>query len=118
MQSEGYAVLRPLNQKSQLPYRTPRFIRLILGDRHASRRLPTNVAMLHCPNAHATIRGNSSCQNASPCDPGRSFMTTSAPASRSASAQRAAFLRKNGSRVPATKYVRGIERGIITLGGR
>ena len=42
--------------------------------------------MLHFPNAHATIRGNSSCQNTSPCDPGRSLMTTSAPASRSASA--------------------------------
>jgi hypothetical protein len=55
------------------------------------------------PNAHATISGNSSFQNASPCPPSRSIMTTSAPFLRSATAQRVAFLRKNGSRVPATK---------------
>ena len=63
--------------------------------------------MDHRPNAHATISGNSSRQNAPPCDPTRSFMTTSAPASRSASAHRVAFSRKNGSCVPATRYVRG-----------
>ena len=39
-----------------------------------------HFAVLHCPNAHATISGNSSRQNASPCDPTRSVMTTSAPA--------------------------------------
>lgn len=38
------------------------------------------------PNAHATISGNSSLQNASPCDPTRWVMTTSAPAARNASA--------------------------------
>src|ERR1700745_2613460 len=37
--------------------------------------------MLHGPNAHATISGNSSRQNAPPCDPARSVITTSAPAS-------------------------------------
>ena len=76
-------------------------------DRHEARNRRPNTAMLHRPNAHATISGNSSCQNASPCDPTRSVMTTSAPASRSASAHRVAFSRKNGSSVPATRYVRG-----------
>jgi hypothetical protein len=69
------------------------------------------------PSAHATISGNSSFQNAPPCDPTRSVMTTSAPASRSAVAQRVAFSRKNGSSVPATRYARGSESG-ITAGGR
>jgi DNA polymerase III delta prime subunit len=46
---------------------------------------------VHRANAHATISGNSSRQNASPCDPARSVITTSAPASRSASAHRVAF---------------------------
>ena len=59
--------------------------------------------MLHGPNAHATISGNSSRQNAPPCDPTRSVISTSAPASRSATAQRVAFSRKNGSSVPATR---------------
>ena len=49
------------------------------------------------PNAHATISGNSSRHIASPCDPTRSLITTSAPASRSAAAHRVAFSRKNGS---------------------
>jgi hypothetical protein len=44
-------------------------------------------------------------------------MTTSAPASRSATAHRAAFSRKNGSSVPATRYTYGTVRG-ITSGGR
>ncbi len=35
-------------------------------------------------NAHSTIGGSSSFQNAPPCEPARSIMTTSAPASRSA----------------------------------
>src|SRR5215469_5433639 len=69
------------------------------------------------PNAHATISGNSCLQNASPCEPTRSFMTTSAPASRSASAHRVAFFRKNGSCLPATRYTRGSKLG-ITAGGR
>jgi hypothetical protein len=61
--------------------------------------------------------GNSCRQNASPCDPTRSVMTTSAPASRNAAAHRVAFSWKNGSSVPATKYARGSELG-ITTGGR
>src|SRR6266700_2757116 len=68
------------------------------------------------PNAHATISGNSFRQNAPPCDPVRSFMTTSAPASRSADAHLVAFSRKNGSCVPATRYVRGIRLGITSVG--
>src|SRR5262245_828026 len=69
------------------------------------------------PNAHATISGNSSAQNASPCEATRSVMTMSAPASRSATVHRVAFARKNGSSVPATRYTRG--RGLgITAGGR
>jgi len=68
------------------------------------------------PNAHATINRNSFRQNAPPCDPTRSFMTTSAPASRSAVAHLVAFLRKNGSCVPATRYVRGICLGIASVG--
>jgi Thiamine pyrophosphate enzyme, central domain len=58
---------------------------------------PSQEAMRHRPNAHATISGNSSRQNAPPCDPARSFMTTSASAPRSASAHLLAFSRKNGS---------------------
>src|ERR1700722_13229576 len=72
--------------------------------------------MHHRPNAHATISGNSSPQNAPPCDPARSFMTTSAPAPRSASAHLLALPRKNGSCVPATRYARGSGLG-ITPGG-
>jgi hypothetical protein len=72
--------------------------------------------MRHRPNAHATISGNSSRQNAPPCDPARSFMTTSASASRSASAHLLAFSRKNGSCVPATRYVRGSGLGIMPGG--
>ena len=59
--------------------------------------------MLHCPNAHFTIRGNSCSHNVSPCEPGRWCMTASAPASRRALAQRAVFSRTKGSRVPAIK---------------
>jgi hypothetical protein len=62
-----------------------------------------HFAVLHCPNAHATMSGNSSRQNASPCDPTRSVMTTSAPAPRRAVAHRVAFSRKKGSDVPATR---------------
>ncbi len=40
-------------------------------------------------------------------DAARSLITTSAPASRSAAAHRVALPRKNGSSVPATRYVRG-----------
>src|ERR1700722_19350502 len=58
------------------------------------------------------MSGNSSLQNAPPCDPTRSVMTTSAPASRSARAHRVAFSRKNGSCTPATRYARGSELGI------
>src|SRR5580700_1991169 len=54
------------------------------------------------PNAQATMRGNSSRQNGPPCVPGRSAITTSAPASRRASAHLLAFSTKNGSSVPAT----------------
>jgi len=63
--------------------------------------------MRHRPNAHATISGNSSRQNAPSCDPARSFMTAFAAASRSASAHLLAFSRKNGSCAPATSLVRG-----------
>ena len=70
----------------------------------------------HRPNAHATISGSSSCQNLSPCDPTRSVMTTSPPASRSAVAHRVALSRKNGSRVPATRYARGSELGMTAVG--
>jgi len=72
--------------------------------------------MRHLPNAHATISGNSSRQKAPPCNPARSFMTTSASASRSASAHLLAFSRKNGSCVPATRYVRGSGLGIMAGG--
>ena len=47
------------------------------------------------PNAESTIGGNSSFQNARPWEPARSVMTTSAPASRSASAHRLAMARRN-----------------------
>ena len=63
----------------------------------------TATAMLHRPNAHATIRGNSARHIASSCPATRSVMTTSAPASRSASAHRFALSRKKGSSVPATR---------------
>ena len=43
-------------------------------------------------------------------------MTTSAPASRSAAAHLVVFSRKNGSCVPATRYVRGIRLGITSVG--
>ena len=55
------------------------------------------------PNAQATISGNSAAQNGPPWSPTRSVILTSAPAFRRASAHRAAFARKNGSRVPATR---------------
>src|SRR5690349_20634244 len=48
------------------------------------------------PKAHAIISGNSARQNGPPCDPGRSFMTTSAPSLSRADFHRVAFLRKNG----------------------
>ncbi len=66
-----------------------------------NRRL--NAIIFHCPNAPATMSGNSSRQNAPPCEPVRSFMTTSAPASVSAADHRVAFSRKNGSCAPATR---------------
>ena len=62
-----------------------------------------NTALRHRPNAHATINGNSPRHSASPCDATRSLMTTSAPAPRSAAAQRDALSWKNGSKVPATR---------------
>ena len=62
-----------------------------------------NVVMRHRPNAHATISENSSRHIASSCDATRSLITTSAPALRSATAQRVALSRKNGSSVPATR---------------
>ena len=61
------------------------------------------------PNAHATISGNSSLQNASPCDPMRSVMTTSAPASRSASAHRVGVLEEERL-LPAGDEVRARQR--------
>lgn len=70
-------------------------------------RPPRRVACADCfphpSNAHATISGNSSRQNAPPCDPTRSSSTTSAPASRNACPHRVAFSRKNGSWRPATR---------------
>lgn len=92
--------------------RHSRWARLALGEADRDRH-----CVLHCPNAHATISGNSSRQNASPCDPTRSVMTTSAPAPPSTCGQRDAFSWKNGSSVPATRYVRGSEPGIMS-GGR
>lgn len=91
------------------------------AEKHGQRRAVVSnrrcdTEMRHRPNAHATISGNSSRQNAPPCDPARSFMTTSASASRSASAHLIAFSRKNGSCVPATRYARGSGFG-ITPGG-
>src|SRR5689334_12030863 len=47
----------------------------VLG--RARSTISTSDAQL--PNAHATIVGNSCLQNASPCDPTRVIMTTSAP---------------------------------------
>src|SRR5712691_4157450 len=61
----------------------------------------------HLPNAHATINGNSARHIAASCPATLSLITTSAAASRSAAAHRAALSRKNGSSVPATRYVRG-----------
>ena len=55
------------------------------------------------PNTQATMSGSSARQNAPPCEPSRSVITTSAPASRSASAQRVAFSRNHGSSVPPTR---------------
>ena len=69
------------------------------------------------PNAQATMSGSSSRQNGPPWSPTRSVMTTSARASRSASAHRVAFSAKNGSNVPATRYVRGNELA-MSPGGR
>lgn len=63
----------------------------------------SRACLLQHRNAQATISGNSACQNGSPWPPTRSVIMTSAPASRSASAQRVAFSRKNGSCVPATR---------------
>ena len=54
------------------------------------------------PKAHVTMSGNSRRQKASPCDPARTFITTSPPWSAKADAHRAAFSKKNGSWVPAT----------------
>src|ERR1700722_14035161 len=79
-----------------------------------SRRCDTE--MRYRPNAHATISGNSSRQKAPPCHPFLSFMATSASASRSASALLLAFSRKNGSCVPATRYMRGSGLGIMPGG--
>jgi hypothetical protein len=76
----------------------------VAGTRARDRR--SGSAALHRPNAHATISENSARHSASPCEAARSLITTSAPASRSATAHRAALLRKNGSSVPATRYVR------------
>lgn len=61
------------------------------------------IAGAQGPNAHATIDGNSSPQNAPPCSPSRSIRTTSASALRSASAHRVALSRKNCSSLPATR---------------
>ena len=72
------------------------------SDAVAIRSAPSRAADYR-PNIQATISGNSSRQNAPPCDPARSLSTTSAPAARSASAHRVAFSRKNGSSVPATR---------------
>jgi hypothetical protein len=77
---------------------------------------PTTAATQR-PNAHATISGNSSFQNAPPWEPARSAVTTSAPAWRKAFAHLMAFPRKNGSSVPATTYALGSNLG-ITVGGR
>ena len=66
----------------------------------------------HRPNAHATVSGNSSRQNAPPCDPARSFITTSAAASCSTFAHLPAFSMKDDSSVPAKRYVRGSEPSI------
>lgn len=55
------------------------------------RSRPTERCWIAYLNAHATISGSSSRQNASPCDPTRSVITTSAPAAPSACAQRVAF---------------------------
>src|SRR3954454_4813895 len=90
---------------------------LTIGDGDVDGPPRPNVVLRHGPNAQATISGNSWRKNASPCDPRRSVMTTSAPSCRSAVAHRVAFSWKNGSRVPATKYARGGELGIAT-GGR
>ena len=77
---------------------------LLAVERGAAMLEPTeNRHGAQSPNAHATIIGSSSFQNAPPWDPARSAMSTSAPASRSASAQRVAFRRKKGSCVPATR---------------
>jgi hypothetical protein len=69
------------------------------------------------PNAHRIIRGNSRCHISSSWPAGLSLITTSAFASRNAAAHRAAFSRKKGSCVPATRYVRGNRPGIAS-GGR
>jgi hypothetical protein len=81
-----------------------------------SKTLASASATLHRPNAHATISGNSARHSSSPCEATRSLSTTSAPAPHSAAAHRVALPRKNGSSVPATRYVRGIRSG-STPGG-
>ena len=57
-------------------------------------------------NAYATISGNSARHSGSPCDATFSLITTSAPASLNATAQRFALARKNGSSVPPKRYTR------------
>ena len=74
----------------------------LLAEREACLRT-LYPAGLQRPNAQANMSGSSARQKAPPCDPSRSVITTSAPASRSASAHRVAFSRKKGSSVPATR---------------
>ena len=82
-----------------------------------------SILTLHRPNAHATISGNSSCQNASPCDPTRSVMTTSAPASRSAVRPSGGVLEEErlqgaGDEVRARKRARHNARRPVTAARR
>jgi hypothetical protein len=89
------------------------------GHRTLSALFPAATAHIEPlrPNAHRIIKGSSLRHISSLWPAGRSLITTSALASRNAAAHRVAFSRKNGSRVPATRYVRGNRLG-ITSGGR
>jgi hypothetical protein len=69
------------------------------------------------PNAHRIIKGNSRRHISSSWPAGRSLITTSALASRNAAAHRAAFSRKKSSRVPATRYVCGIDSALRQAAG-
>ena len=127
MVKERYGLLAPaqdfasaqLVNTSRLIVTNPGWIRIWQIIRPISRSWVWLVD--HCPKAHSSIIGSSACQNAPPCDPTLSFITTSAPALRSASFHLVAFSRKtkdgkldNGT--PTTSFVLVAETISATAG--